>query len=71
MPDEPAIKVPYLKNASARKDSDGTYWLFIEGGGLKTTIRLSGIEDGEDSIPRRALEAWLAEPDKTDGQSPS
>lgn len=54
---------------SARKDSDGTYWLFIEGGDLKAAIKLSRVEDGEDSIVRRALEAWINEQDEVDGES--
>ena len=59
----------YLQNASARKDADGTYWLFIESGDLKAAIKLYRVDDGEDSILRRALEAWLKEQDKTDGES--
>lgn len=36
---------PYLKNASARKDADGKYWLFIQGGNLKAMFQL--IPDDE------------------------
>jgi len=28
----------YLKNAWAKKDADGSYWLFIEGNGLKFKV---------------------------------
>lgn len=30
----------YLKNAWAKKDADGVYWLFIEGSGLQSTFCL-------------------------------
>ena len=59
---------PYLKNASARKDADGKYWLFIQGGNLKAMFQLSPDDDSEDSIPRRALDAWLAEQDSGNGK---
>lgn len=54
----------YLKNAWAKKDADGSYWLFIQGGDLKAMFRLDP-GDEEDSIPRRALNAWLSEQDTT------
>ena len=60
---------PYLKNASARKDADGKYWLFIEGGGLKAFFQLLSDDQDENSIPRRALDAWLAEQDSTNGKA--
>ena len=69
----------YLKNAWANKDADGSYWLFIEGGGLQAMFCLSrpevdpitgqAKEDTADSIPRRALAAWLAEQDRPNGKS--
>lgn len=60
----------YLKNARAKKDADGDYWLFIEGGDLKAMFCLSRKEDAdEDSIERRALGAWLAEQDSTNGKA--
>ena len=59
---------PYLKNAWAKKDADGNYWLFIQGGDLKAMFRLEPGED-EDSIPRRALDAWLVEQDSTNGKA--
>ncbi len=62
---------PYLKNAWAKRDADGVYWLFIEAEDLQAMFRLSGKEDGEDSIPRRALAAWLADQDSTNGKADS
>jgi hypothetical protein len=58
----------YLKNAWARKDADGSYWLFIKGGDLQAMFRLDPGEE-EDSIPRRALDAWLTEQDSTNGKT--
>lgn len=71
MPEQQTPKpiTTYLKNAWAKKDTDGDYWLFITGGDLKATFRLSGKEDAEDSIPRRALAAWLADQDKPNGDT--
>jgi hypothetical protein len=43
----------YLKNAWAKKDANGDYWLFIKGGDLRAMFRLDLGED-PDSIPRRA-----------------
>ena len=61
---------PYLKNAWAKKDGDGVYWLFIQGGDLKAMFRLlSSADESEDSIPRRALDAWLAEQAVTNGKA--
>jgi hypothetical protein len=68
----------YLKNAWAKKDADGSYWLFIESGGLQSMFSLYRPEvdpitgqavDDNDSIPRRTLDAWLAEQDRTNGKS--
>ena len=57
----------YVKNAWAKKDADGNYWLFIQGGDLQAMFRLDPGE--EDSIPRRALDAWLTEQDSTNGKT--
>ena len=57
----------YLKNAWAKKDANGDYWLFIASGDLQATFRLNPGE-AEDSIARRTLEAWLAEQDSTNGK---
>ena len=59
---------PYLKNAWAKKDADGIYWLFIQGGDLQAMFRLMLDDNSEDSIPRRALDAWLADQDSTNGK---
>jgi hypothetical protein len=59
----------YLKHAWAKRDADGDYWLFIEGGDLKAMFLLSSFEDDDNSIERRALAAWLAEQDSTNGKS--
>jgi hypothetical protein len=58
----------YLKNAWAKKDADGSYWLFIQGADLRATFRLDPGEE-EDSISRRALDAWLAEQESTNGKT--
>jgi hypothetical protein len=57
----------YLKNAWAKKDADGSYWLFIQAGDQQAMFRLDPGE--EDSIPRRTLDAWLAEQDSTNGKT--
>ena len=59
---------PYLKNASARKDADGKYWLFIQGGNLNAMFQLIPDDDSEDSIPRHALDVWLADQDSGNGK---
>ena len=59
---------PYLKNAWAKKDADGVYWLFIKSGNLNAMFRLHTEDEDEDSIPRRALDAWLAEQDSPNGK---
>ena len=60
---------PYLKNAWAKKDANGDYWLFIQGGDLQAMFRLLPDDDSEDSIPRRALDAWLAGQDSANGKT--
>ena len=66
------MSTPYLQNASAKKDADGNYWLFIQSGALKAMFQLmSADDDEEDSIPRRALDAWLAEQDSANGKGKS
>jgi hypothetical protein len=64
-------KPRYLKNAWARKDADGEYWLFIKSEEGQAMFRLSDLLDsqaGKDSIARRVLESWLAEQDSTNGK---
>jgi hypothetical protein len=67
----------YLKNAWAKRKADGSYWLFIESGGLQSTFCIyrpqvnsstGQVVDDADSIPRRTLDAWLSEQDKTNGK---
>ena len=65
-------KSRYLKNAWVRKDADGNYWLYIKGGDLQSMFCLyQSVNDKVDaeSIPRRTLDAWLAEQDGTNGKS--
>ena len=72
---------PYLKNAWAKKDAVGDYWLFIEGGDLKAVFCLSHryrtdpvsgqTIDDENSIPRRALAAWLSDQESSNGRTES
>ena len=60
----------YLKNAWAKKDADGVYWLFIQSGDLQAMFNLyepSDAEQDEDSAIQRTLDAWLAEQDSTNG----
>jgi hypothetical protein len=62
----------YLKNAWAKKDADGSYWLFIKGGDLQSMFNLyepSDAEQDEDSAMQRTLNAWLAEQDSTNGKT--
>jgi len=64
----------YLKNASARKDADGDYWLFIESSEGKAMFCLSECLDlnlEENSVIRRTLDAWLAEQDSGNGKTSS
>lgn len=61
--------MPYLKNASVRRDEDGDYWLFIEAGDLKAAFCISRKADSsEESIERRTLNAWLGEQDSSNGE---
>lgn len=60
---------PYLKNAWAKKDADGVYWLFIRSGDLQAMFRLHTDDEDEDSIPRRTLDAWLADQDSANGKA--
>jgi hypothetical protein len=80
MPEQtPKPTGPYLKNAWAKKDADGDYWLFIQGGDLKQGFCLSHryrfdpvsgeTIDDENTIARRALAAWLAEQESSNGKS--
>ena len=80
MPEQtPKPTGPYLKNAWAKKDADGDYWLFIESGDLKAMFCLSHrytvdpvsgqTIDNENSISRRALAAWLSNQDSTNGKT--
>ena len=82
MPEQtPKPTGPYLKNAWAKKDADGDYWLFIQGGDLKAMFCLSHryrtdpvsgeTVDDENAIPRRALAAWLADQESSNGKSES
>jgi hypothetical protein len=57
----------YLKNAWARKDAQGDYWLFIQGGDQQAMFRLNPGEE-EDPLMRRVLDAWLAEQDSTNAE---
>jgi len=62
----------YLKNAWAKKDADGDYWLFIQSSAGEAMFCLSDCMDlsSEENEPiRRALDAWLAEQDRTNGKS--
>lgn len=63
---------PYLKNASARKDAGGDYWLFIESSEGKAMFCLSECVDlhaEENAFIRRVVDAWLAEQDSTNGKT--
>jgi hypothetical protein len=51
------------------QEGRGRYLLaLIKGGDPQATFRLDP-GDEEDSIPRCALDAWLAEPDGTNGKT--
>jgi hypothetical protein len=58
---------PYLKNVG-QEAPEGVYWLFIKGGDLQAMFRLD-TGDHPDSIPRRTLDAWLAEQDSTNAKT--
>jgi hypothetical protein len=63
-------QIRYLKNAWAKKDEDGDYWLFIQSSQGQAMFCLSDCMDldAEDHAPiRRALDEWLAEQDSTNG----
>ena len=62
----------YLKNASARKDEEGDYWLFIsssEGQAMFCLSECVNLDSEENSIIRRVLDAWLTEQDDMDRES--
>jgi len=62
----------YLKNAFAKKDEEGDYWLFISSSEGQAMFCLSDCMDlnaVENEFVRRAREAWLAEQDITDRES--
>ena len=57
------MSTPYLKNASAKKDADGDYWLFIESSEGKAMFCLSACVDldaEENELIKRVLDGWLA-----------
>jgi hypothetical protein len=62
----------YLKNAWANKDEDGDYWLYIRSSEGRAMFCLSDCMDlhaeGHEPI-KRALDAWLAEQDCTNGKN--
>ena len=72
---------PKLKNAWVKKDADGHYYLFIEGGDHKAFFLLSGqqqwvnettgetIRKAEDLPHRVALATWMAEQEQAARQS--
>jgi len=62
----------YLKNASAKKDEHGDYWLYISSSGGQAMFCLSDCIDldaEENANIRRTLDAWLAEQNRTNGKS--
>ena len=62
----------YLRNAWADKDADGDYWLYIQSSQGQAMFCLSDCIDldaEENAEIRRALDAWLAEQDRTNGKS--
>ncbi len=62
----------YLKNASAKKDEDGDYWLFIassEGQAMFCLSECIDLDSPENEQIKRALDAWLAEQDVVDRDS--
>jgi hypothetical protein len=61
-----------LKNASAKKDEEGNYWLYIassEGQAMFCLSECIDLDAIENAGIRRALDAWLAEQDRTNGRS--
>jgi hypothetical protein len=71
MPEQtPKLTGSYLKNAWAKKDDDGDYWLFIhssEGRAIFCLSECIDLNEPENEFIRRALDAWLAEQDGTNG----
>jgi hypothetical protein len=62
----------YLKNASAKKDEAGDYWLYISSSEGQAMFCLSDcidLDSAENATIRRALDAWLAEQDAVDRDS--
>ena len=62
----------YLKNASAKKDEDGDYWLFIsssEGQAMFCLADCIDLDAVENAGIRRTVDAWLAEQDVIDRDS--
>ena len=62
--------IHYLKNAWARKDADGDYWLFIrssEGQAMFCLSECVDLNNPENELIRRVLDTWLAEQDSTNG----
>ena len=62
----------YLTNAWADKDTDGDYWLYIQSSEGQAMFCLSDCIDldaEENANIRRALDAWLAEQDHTNGKN--
>jgi len=60
----------YLKNASAKKDEAGDYWLYIassEGQAMFCLSECIDLDAEENANIRRTLDAWLAEQDRTNG----
>ena len=62
----------YLKNASAKRDADGDYWLFIESSEGKAMFCLSeciDLEAEENELIKRVLDGWLADQDSGNGKT--
>ena len=61
---------PYLKNAWAKKDAEGGYWLFIKGGDLQAIFRLiwKGTWRRLHSTPRTGSMARRSEQYKRKGR---
>jgi hypothetical protein len=68
----PKLTGSYLKNASAKKDEGGDYWLYIassEGQAMFCLSECVDLDAIENAGIRRTLDAWLAEQDATDRDS--
>ena len=64
-------QIRYLKNAWAKKDEDGDYWLYIQSSEGQAMFCLSeciDLDAEENSEIRRALDAWRAEQDSANGK---